>query len=415
MSQLTPKQFEDQLNQRLPSESSRALVRCLLRLPTQWAQVNDRHTAQWLGQFFTLHPLPHDLEQLTFDQLVLQTLDAPTREQAGWFAHTLHQHQVTHFEERMLDVDWIPTLTTQRAFHGRRIVTSGGVVGFLYGGTLVGLAGLPFGFVLGTTIGLVGGLLFIALDRVVNRNQPLRMPSVTRAQLGLVALVLFGATVLLNPTWLGVGLGFVLVAAGVGAWQLEQATLPYRVAQQLAREGLATRPIRRLLRKGVLQGWLERVEGQGYRFQSFLFQNILAQDFAHTHQLEPVTVLAPTAPSVYIEDVGVICLDAQQRSHVVRASYLPADVQALQPYLQVVAFTAHTVTIRFELTIDDAAPWHNEQSVSLKVGSNTVVGGARLTLDPQATPREGQLSMLLNGTPFAEYRFKWVDLGREVG
>ncbi|MGV2437015.1 MAG UNVERIFIED_CONTAM: hypothetical protein LVT10_20760 [Anaerolineae bacterium] len=174
MSQLTPKQFEDQLNQRLPSETSRALVRCLLRLPTQWAQVNDRHTAQWLGQFFTLHPLPHDLEQLTFDQLVLQTLDAPTREQAGWFAHTLHQHQVTHFEERMLDVDWIPTLTTQRAFHGRRIVTSGGVVGFLYGGTLVGLAGLPFGFVLGTTIGLVGGLLFIALDRVVNRNQPLR-------------------------------------------------------------------------------------------------------------------------------------------------------------------------------------------------------------------------------------------------
>jgi hypothetical protein len=125
----------------------------------------------------------------------------------------------------------------------------------------------------------------------------------------------------------------------------------------------------------VLQGWLERGEGQGYRFQSFLFQNILAQDFAHTHQLEPVTVLAPTAPSVYIEDVGVICLDAQQRSHVVRASYLPADVQALQPYLQVVAFTAHTVTIRFELTIDDAAPWHNEQSVSLKVGSNTVVGG----------------------------------------
>ncbi|MFZ4828700.1 MAG: hypothetical protein ACOYLB_15225, partial [Phototrophicaceae bacterium] len=228
-------------------------------------------------------------------------------------------------------------------------------------------------------------------------------------------VVLFGGMVLLNPTWSGVGLGFVLMAAGLGAWQIGQAILPYRVAQQLARDGMATSPIRRLLRKGVLQGWLEREEGRGYRFQSLLFQSIMAQKFAQEYQLTPLTFSAISAPTCYVEDVGVICLDLQQRSQVVRASYLPSDVQSLQPYLQVVAFTAEPVNMRFELAVASEATWHNEQSVSLKVGGNTLVAGARLTLDPEVTYREGHLSVWMNGMPFAEYRFRWATSGREVG
>ena len=405
--QLTPKQFEEQLKQSLSDDKARHLLKGLTYSPTQWTQLNHATFAKWLGQFYATHSFSVTAED--GEAWWLNGLEQPLRHQLGWLAYQMTLHHVTHFEESMLQLDWLPTSGAQHALRHRMILAGGALLGFLYGLVWVLFEGFAWGFVLGEVIGLGGSLLFIGLDQMLNAtDEPLMDQRLSWKSSGLVAVVLLGGVILLNPTLYGALVGVVVTGLFMVMWQIGQIRLPRMVARALAREGLATAPIQSLLQMGVTHTILMLDETDQYYFRLPILQFALARDFAHAYQLNLIEPHTERVPYWYVDDLGVICLDAQQRSQVVRVAQLPAQTQALQPYLQLVGLTSHTLTMRFELLLPNHPPLIDTHTISVKVGANTIVGGARLSLSEDAPRQDGRLLVWVEETLSAEFHFGWA-------